>query len=163
MKFLEIHTLYSVGGEGGIRTHGRLLTYISFRDWYFKPTQTTLHIITLNIFDISTICSSYLLFSIIRLFYLLYYKLYVYKQKNGLNAVFHFGAEGGIRTHGRLLTYGNFQDCCHKPTRPPLHITVTFSCNSIYINIFKVYCQVYFFPNCKFENLILYYFTQSYL
>ena len=34
----------------------------------------------------------------------------------------NIGGEGGIRTHGRLLTYANFQDWCHKPTRPPLHI-----------------------------------------
>ena len=33
------------------------------------------------------------------------------------------GGEGGIRTHGRLQTYANFQDWCHKPTRPPLHIS----------------------------------------
>ena len=33
-----------------------------------------------------------------------------------------FGGEGGIRTHGTLLTHANFQDWCHKPTRPPLHI-----------------------------------------
>ena len=37
-------------------------------------------------------------------------------------ALCKFGGEGGIRTHGRLQTYANFQDWCHKPTRPPLHI-----------------------------------------
>ena len=42
---------------------------------------------------------------------------------------FYFGGEGGIRTHGRLQTYANFQDWCHKPTRPPLRL------NKYYISI----------------------------
>ena len=48
------------------------------------------------------------------------------------------GAEGGIRTHGTLQTHANFQDWCHKPTRPPLHFFAT-TClsNKIYINIYK--------------------------
>ena len=47
-----------------------------------------------------------------------------YYKKNELHHIhsFYFGGEGGIRTHGRLQTYGNFQDCCHKPTRPPLRV-----------------------------------------
>ena len=48
-----------------------------------------------------------------------------------------FGGEGGIRTHGRLQTYANFQDWCHKPTRPPLRVAVSNCGNSIYINTFS--------------------------
>ena len=36
---------------------------------------------------------------------------------------FSFGGEGGIRTHGTLQTHANFQDWCHKPTRPPLRVS----------------------------------------
>ena len=35
------------------------------------------------------------------------------------------GGEGGIRTHGTLQTHANFQDWCHKPTRPPLRVALT--------------------------------------
>ena len=40
-------------------------------------------------------------------------------------ALLFFGGEGGIRTHGTLQTHANFQDWCHKPTRPPLRVALT--------------------------------------
>lgn len=62
-----------------------------------------------------------------------------------LTSYYSIGAEGGIRTHGRLLTYANFQDWCHKPTRPPLHMLLTFASNSIYINIFTLMLSIVIF------------------
>ena len=57
-----------------------------------------------------------------------------------LTSYYSIGAEGGIRTHGRLQTYANFQDWCHKPTRPPLHWVAVF--NNIYILAhFFILCQ----------------------
>ena len=74
------------------------------------------------------------------------------------------GGEGGIRTHGRLQTYANFQDWCHKPTRPPLRITATISCNSIYNNTFKAYMSIaiikFLYPLLCY---LLYFFIHIYL
>ena len=54
---------------------------------------------------------------------------------------FCFGGEGGIRTHGKLFTYANFQDWCLKPTRPPLHI--------ISITPFTVFILTYLWSACQ--------------
>ena len=65
---------------------------------------------------------------------------YIYIRKLAITNFQYFGGEGGIRTHGRLQTYANFQDWCHKPTRPPLHdlyITILNYLLSRYILIFN--------------------------
>ena len=58
------------------------------------------------------------------------------------------GGEGGIRTHGTLQTHANFQDWCHKPTRPPLHVSKTF----FILTYFQGFCQY------LFEFIINYFF-----
>ena len=68
------------------------------------------------------------------------------------------GGEGGIRTHGRLQTYANFQDWCHKPTRPPLRIAVTVSCNSINNTTFKVNMSIEFF---RILYIVIFYYDYS--
>ena len=52
-----------------------------------------------------------------------YHIIYIIKVRYVKISNFYVvGGEGGIRTHGTLQTHANFQDWCHKPTRPPLHI-----------------------------------------
>ena len=70
-----------------------------------------------------------------------------------LTSYYSIGAEGGIRTHGRLLTYANFQDWCHKPTRPPLRIIIMISHNSIYNNTFMFYLSIDKFNNFNIKSL----------
>ena len=75
-------------------------------------------------------------------------------------STFFFGGEGGIRTHGRLQTYANFQDWCHKPTRPPLQLFLTFINNSLYTNIFFSCLSIVFYY--FFYFLIFRLFSHSY-
>ena len=71
---------------------------------------------------------------------------------------FCFGGEGGIRTHGKLFTYANFQDWCLKPTRPPLQILVPSTVlilPYLYLACQVLFCSFFLFLHYLYDKVII--------